>query len=168
MTAATTPGSFNEFIASLGGTGVNPGAPVLDELQELRHWDAGVGVGYLFTPRLRVGLEGHHANDARDGLGIHARSTTQDLRGGVEYGLSESWQARVGGWHRSLDQDVYTKNNEGVGAALTLGAGYRPVTSKYSLDGGVEFMTRSSDYPDPGDGTGTGLRFVLYNRWSFN
>ncbi len=168
ITAATTPGSFNEFLASLNGTGVNPGMPVLDESQEVRHWDAGVGVGYLIAPRLRVGAEGHRANDARDGTGVHARTRITDFRGGVEYGVSSEWQARIGGWHRALDQDVYTANNEGIGTALTLGAGYRPMNSKYSLDGGVEIMDRTTDYPDPGDGTGSGFRFVLYNRWSFN
>ena len=168
VTAATGPGNFNEFIASLTGTGLNPGAPVLDEVQELRHWDGGVGVGYLVTPQLRVGVEGHHANDARDGTGVHARQTTTDLRGGVEYSLATAWQARVGGWHRSLDEDVYTANNEGVASAITLGAGFRPMNSKYTLDAGVELMDRSTDYPDPTDGTGSGFRFVLYNRWSFN
>ncbi len=168
ITAATSPGNFNQFLASLNGTGVNPGMPVLDESQEVRHWDAGVGIGYLLSPRLRVGAEGHRANDARDGTGVHARTRITDFRGGVEYGVSSEWQARLGGWHRSLDKDVHTANNEGIGTALTLGAGYRPLNSKYSLDAGVEIMDRTTDYPDPGDGTGSGFRFMLYNRWSFN
>ena len=168
VTAATGPEDFNAFISSLDGTGLNPGSPVIDELQEVRHWDAGFGVGYLVTPKLRLGLEGHRANDARDGTGVHARTMTTDFNGGAEYAVSPSWQARIGGWHRSLDQDVFTANNEGVAAALTLGAGYRPVNSKFSLDAGVELMDRSTDYPDPTDGTGSGFRFVLYNRWSFN
>jgi hypothetical protein len=166
--AATGPGSFNDFLEFAERNGFILGAPLEGELQELRHWDAGVGLGYTVSPRLKVGVEGHRANDARDGTLVRLRRRITDLQAGVEYDVSSSWQARVGGWRRGLDDDVFTENNEGVATAITLGAGYKPAGAKFALDGGVEILGRSTDYPDPTDGTGSGFRFVLYNRWSFD
>ena len=166
--AATDEASFNEFLDFAERNGFILGAPLENTVDELRHWDAGVGVGYKLTSKLRLGLEGHRGNDARDGTMIHSRRQVTDLRGGLEADLGTSWQGRVGGWHRSLDEDVFTANNEGVANAITLGAGWKPQGSKFTLDGGIEILDRSTDYPDPNDGTGSGLRFVLYNRWAFN
>ena len=160
-------GSFNDFLDFAERNGFILGPHLLPETDEVRHWDAGVGLGYALSPRLRVGIEGHRGNDAHDGTLVHARRRVTDFKGGIEYGVNDQWQARVGGWRRGLDEDVYTANNEGVATAVTLGAGYRPGNARYTLDAGVEILSRSTDYPDPSDGTGSGFRFVLYNRWAF-
>jgi hypothetical protein len=165
---AQGPGSFNDFLDFAARNGFILGPHLFAENDEVRHWDAGLGLGYKVSPRLRLGVEGHRGNDAHDGTIVHARRRVTDFRGGAEYDVNPHWQARVGGWHRALDEDVFTANNEGVANAVTLGAGYRPGGGKYGLDAGVEILDRSTDYPDPLDGTGSGFRFVLYNRWSFN
>lgn len=159
---------FNAFRESLEEFGIGLVPSILDEQQEVRHWDAGLGLGYAVSPKLKLGVEGHRGNDARDGTGVRLRRRVTDLRAGLEYAVAADWQARLGGWRRGLDEDVYTANNEGVAAAITLGAGFRPAGSRYAIDAGVEFLDRSTDYPDPSDGTGSGFRFVLYNRWAFN
>ena len=165
--AASGPGSFNDFLDFAERNGFILGPQLYDELDEVRHWDGGVGLGYAVSPRLRLGVEGHRGNDARDGTLVRTRRRVTDLRAGVEYDVSSEWQARLGGWRRGLDEDVYTRNNEGVAAAVTLGAGYHPTGSKWAIDAGAEILDRSTDYPDPNDGTGSGFRFVLYNRWAF-
>jgi hypothetical protein len=165
---AQGPGSFNDFLDFAARNGFILGPHLFAENDEVRHWDAGLGLGYKVSPRHRLGVEGHRGIDAHVGTIVHARRRVTDFRGGAEYDVNPHWQARVGGWHRALDEDVFTANNEGVANAVTLGAGYRPGGGKYGLDAGVEILDRSTDYPDPLDGTGSGFRFVLYNRWSFN
>jgi hypothetical protein len=167
-TVATGAESFNDFLDFAERNGFILGPPLENTIDELRHWDAGIGVGYRLSSTMRLGVEGHRSNDARDGTMIHARRRVTDLRGGFEADLGTEWQGRIGGWHRSLDEDVYTDNNEGVATALTLGAGWRPSGSKITLDGGIELLGRSTNYPDPFDGSGSGLRFVLNNRWAFD
>ncbi len=165
---ADAANDFNGFRESVEVFGLGLVPPIVDEVQEVRHWDAGLGVGYTASPRLRIGVEGHRGNDARDGTGVRLRRRVTDLRAGLEYAVAADWQARLGGWRRGLDEDVYTANNEGVAAAITLGAGYRPAGGKFAIDAGVEILDRSTDYPDPTDGTGSGFRFLLYNRWAFD
>jgi hypothetical protein len=164
---ADGPDDYNAFLQSLTGL-LNLPPAIIAETQQLRHWDAGLGLGYKAGPRLSIGVEGHRGNDARDGTGVRLRRRVTDLRGGLEYAVTSSWMARVGAWRRGLDEDVYTANNEGVATAITLGAGYQPTASRFALDAGIEILDRSTDYPDPTDGTGSGFRFVLYNRWAFN
>lgn len=166
--AATGPGSLNDFLDFAERNGFILGPPLAGDLHELRHWDAGLGLGYALSPRLRLGVEGHRGNDARDGTLVRLRRRVTDLQAGAEYDVTPSWQARAGVFRRGLDDDVFTRNNEGVATALTLGAGYKPTGAKFALDAGVEILDRSTDYPDPTDGTGSGFRFVLYNRWSFD
>ncbi|MGH7725557.1 MAG: hypothetical protein ACREOU_09010 [Candidatus Eiseniibacteriota bacterium] len=163
----TAPNDFNPFIDAIAADTLELPQKVASEVQELRHWDAGVGLGYRFTDRMSAGAEVHRYNNARDGLSIHARQRITDLRGGVEYLLNPTWTARVGGWHRSDDKDVYTANNELVANALTLGAGYAPPTSSYALDAGFEFTQRSTNFPDPTEEEGSGIRFMAYGRWRF-
>src|SRR5688572_7120981 len=167
-TVATGEGSFNDFLDFAERNGFILGPHLENTLDELRHWDGGVGVGYQVTEDVKVGVEGHRANDAFDGTIVHSRRQVTDLRGGVEASLGTEWKGRLGGWRRELDEDVFTENNEGVATALTLGAGWQPTGAKWTLDGGVEILGRSTDYPDPSDGTGSGFRFVLYNRWAFD
>ncbi len=161
------PNDYNAFLDAVAGDTLNLPQKVASEVQELRHWDAGLGLGYRFSPRFMAGIEGHRYNNARDGLAVHARQRITDFRGGIEYGLTPTWTARVGGWHRSDDADVYTANNERVSNALTLGAGFAPPTSSYAIDAGFEFTQRSTNFPDPTDEEGSGLRFMTYGRWRF-
>lgn len=163
----TGANDYNAFLDQIAADTLNLPQKVLSEVQELRHWDAGIGASYRFTDRLQAGIEGRRYNNARDGLSVHERQRITDLRGGVEYKWTPTWTARGGAYHRSDDADVYTQNNEQVTNALTLGAGYAPPAARYGIDGGLELAARSTDYPDPSGGEGSGLRFMLYGRWLF-
>jgi hypothetical protein len=167
VTAATGEGNFNDFIASEQADSLALPPAILDERQELRHWDAGLGLAYRFSTRVLASVEGHAFNNARDGLSVHARQKITDLRAGVEVGLDPSWTARLGAWHRSDDPDVYMASNERVRNAFTAGVGWAKPGSSYALDAGLEVARASTDFADPTEGTGSGLRFFLYNRWDF-
>ncbi len=167
---ATSPGNFNAFMLQLASDTLATSTPVTATRSELRHWNAGAGLGYRVNPRLQVGVEGHRYNNAYDnGVDLHSRQRITDLRGGLEFGVTPTWTGRIGGYHVSQDNDVYTANNETVTNVVTLGAGYAPGRSRYhhTVDGGIEYGHRSTNYPDPTQTTGKVFRFVLYNRWSF-
>jgi hypothetical protein len=165
--AGTGEGNFNDFLATLQADSLALPPAILDELQELRHWDAGVGVAYRFSPRVLASVEGHRFNNARDGLSVRARQKITDLRAGVELGIDPSWTARLGAWHRSDDPDVYLYDNERVRNAFTAGVGWAKPNSSYALDAGMEVAKASTDFADPTEGSGSGFRFFLYNRWDF-
>jgi hypothetical protein len=163
----TGEGNFNDFIASLQADSLELPPPILAERQELRHWDAGVGVAFAVSERLLASAEAHRYNNARDGLSVHARQRITDLRAGVEYGMNPAWKLRLGASHRSDDPDVYAFDNERVRNAFSAGVGWAKPSSSYALDAGFEYATASTDFPDPTEGSGSGLRLFLYNRWDF-
>ena len=51
--------------------------------------------------------------------------------------------------------------------AFSAGVGWAKPNSSYTLDAGFEYATASTDFPDPTEGSGSGLRLFLYNRWDF-
>ncbi len=167
ITPGTGEGNFNDFIASLQADSLTLPPSILAETQELRHWDAGIGVAYAFSPKLLVSVEGHRFNNARDGLAVHARQKITDVRAGLEYGLDAAWKERLGTAHRADDPNVYTFDNERVRNAFSAGVGWAKPNSSYALDAGFELAKASTDFPDPTEATGSGLRFFLYNRWDF-
>jgi hypothetical protein len=164
---ATTPGNYNEFLVDLSIDTLQLGPAVTSTLDELRHWNAGLGASYRLTTRLQFGAEGHRYNTALDGPLVHSRQKLTDLKAGAEYVVSSTWTGRAGYSHRSADDDVYTLQNETVTNLATFGAGYARPGTQYSLDAGFEFGKRDSNYPDPTKTTGSLFRFMLYNRWAF-
>ena len=165
---STGPDNFNDFIATvLVGDTLSLPQALVPGRQELRHWDAGGGGAYRFTEKALGGAEFHRYVNAYDGDLVHARQRITELRAGIEYTLNPTWQARLGGFHRKDDPDVFTSNNEAVLNAVTAGAGYAPPDSRYALDGGLEIARRKTDFPDPSQESGTLLRVMLYSRWRF-
>jgi hypothetical protein len=164
------PGNFNGFMQDLSGDTLVTTTSIAHTRSELRHWNAGAGLGYRVNSRVAFGVEGHRYNNAADnGVDVHARQRISDLRGGLEFVVTPSWMARLGGYHVGNDADVYTANNEDVTNAFTAGFGWAPRKSRShrTVDAGIEYGRRSSNYPDPTEITGRVFRFVLYNRWAF-
>jgi len=167
---ATNPDNFNQFMQDLAGDTLVTAVPVIATRSELRHWNAGVGLGYRVNRRVLFGVEGHRYNNARDnGVDVHTRQRITELRGGLEFAVTRAWTGRLGGYHIAQDADVYTANNEDVTNAVTAGVGWAPGRSRthHTVDAGFEYGRRSSNFPDPTDITGRVFRFVLYNRWAF-
>jgi hypothetical protein len=167
LAPGTGAGNFNDFLAGLQADSLLLPPAIVSERQELRHWDAGLGIAYAFGSRIVASIEGHRFNNARDGLAVHARQRITDLRAGVEVVLDPSWTVRLGGSHRADDPDVFTYDNERVRNAFTAGVGWAKPRSNYALDAGFEIARASTDFADPTEGTGSGLRLFLYNRWDF-
>jgi hypothetical protein len=163
---ATGTGNFNDFMDQIASDTLGIVPDVVATRGELRHVNGGLGVGYRVNPRILVGLEGHAYRSAFDGEQTTSKQTIKDIRGGIEFAVSPRWTGRVGGFHRAIDDNTYTENDESVSNAFTAGVGWMK-SSRYQLDAGFELGKRSTDYPDPTDLHGSTFRFVLYNRWAF-
>jgi len=159
----TGVGNFNDFMASIASDTLGIVPDVVNSTSELRHVNGGLGVSYRFTPRVLVGLEGHKYRSSVDGEATLVKQEIKDVRGGLEFAVTPQWTGRLGGYHRSIDDNTYEPNDESVANAFTAGVGWQPHRS-YTLDAGVEVGKRSTDYPDPTDRNGSSFRFVLYNR----
>jgi len=164
---STAAGNYNDFMVSIAGDTLGTTKLVVASTEELRHWSAGVGIGYQVSPRVLAAIEGHHYQNTRDAEGLHAREVIQDVRGGLEFAVAPAWTGRLGGYHISNDTDALTTQNERVTNALTAGVGWAKPRTRYTVDAGVEVGRRSSNFPDPTDETGSLFRFMLYNRWAF-
>lgn len=167
VSEATGPGNFNDFLVSIADDTLGIAPPVVGSRDELRHVNAGIGLGYRLTSRVQVGVEAHRYRNAWDGPLLVANERTSEVRGGVEFAVTPAFTSRLGGFHRSHDANRLTLNNETVSNAFTAGVGWARPRSRYEVDAGVEVGKRSSNYPDPTDENGSTFRFVLYNRWAF-
>jgi len=163
---ATGAGNFNDFMDQIATDTLGIVPDVVATRSELRHVNGGLGVGYRVNPRILVGLEGHAYRSAFDGEQTTSKQTIKDIRGGIEFAVSPRWTGRIGGFHRAIDDNTYTENDESVSNAFTAGVGWMK-SSRYQMDAGFELGNRSTDYPDPTDLHGSTFRFVLYNRWAF-
>lgn len=166
VTPATGAGNFNDFMDDIASDTLGIVPDIIATRSELRHVNGGLGVGYRINPRILVGVEAHAYRSSFDGEATIAKQEIKDLRGGVEFAINPRWTGRVGGFHRTIDENAYEPNDESVANAFTAGVGWMK-SSRYQLDAGFELGTRSTDFPDPTDRDGGTFRFVLYNRWAF-
>ena len=166
VTPATGAGNFNDFMDDIASDTLGIVPDIIQTRSELRHVNGGLGVGYRVNPRILVGLEAHAYRSSFDGEQTIQKQEIKDFRGGIEFAVTSQWTGRVGGFHRTIDEDDHEPNDESVSNAFTAGVGWSR-SSRYQLDAGFELGKRSTDYPDPTDRDGSTFRFVLYNRWAF-
>ncbi len=115
-----------------------------------RSWGWGGGASYRFGLST-LGAEYHWLRDlsTTNLLGPGPRRVAWDVRLGYEHPIGDQMKGRIGYDYRWVDQDDYTANNEYKGNTWTVGLGYAPASSSWSLETGYQLEFRNPDYSDP-------------------
>ncbi len=169
---ADDPTSFNRFM----NTAFNrPNADTLafpDSIShdESRRWAvaAGGGASYLFG-RTTVGMEYHWSRDMRSAtvVGEGPRRIAYDIRAGLERPLGALMKLRLGYAYRSVDEDDFTTLNEYIANAGSVGLGYSPAASSWSLETGYTVEFRGRDDRDPADERQNRHHLAAQLHWAF-
>jgi hypothetical protein len=151
---ANDPTSLNRFIDAAFN---RPGADTLSLPDSVVHGQSrryalgwGGGASYRFG-RSTVGVEGNWLRDVSSTLvlGTGPRRIAWDVRAGLERPLGAQMKGRIGYIYHWVDEDDYTAGNEYKGNAVSLGFGYAPAGSSWSLESGYVLEFRSTDFSDP-------------------
>ena len=110
------------------------------------------GVSHRFT-RNTVGIEYHWSRDLATNLqlGDGPRRVDWDIRGGLEHPLGKVLLGRLGYQYHSVDEDEFTTGNEFKANAFSVGLGYAPPGTSWTLESGYRVEFRSQDFNDPTD-----------------
>jgi hypothetical protein len=146
--------SFNRFINEAFN---RPGADTLSLPDSVVHYESRrrawgwSGGGSYRLGVSKLGAEFHWLRDAGSTnlLGPGPRRIAWDVRVGYEHPLGDQMMGRVGYDYRWVDQDDYTAFNEYKGSTGTVGLGYAPPASSWSLEAGYQLEFRNPDFSDP-------------------
>ena len=110
------------------------------------------GVSHRFT-RTTVGIEYHWSRDLGTTLqlGDGPRRVDWDIRGGLEHPLGKVMMGRLGYQYHAVDEDEFTTGNEFKANAFSIGLGYAPPGTTWTLESGYRVEFRSQDFNDPTD-----------------
>ncbi len=116
-----------------------------------------------------VGIEYHWMRDAYDQTygGAGPRQLGWDVRGGLEYTLTEMISGRLGGGYGWTDADTYTAQNEWTFRSASLGLGVHPRGTRWSFDSGYSLTWLQSDYGDPENHRGSRQHLETLVHWNF-
>jgi len=164
--------AFNHF---LNTTFLRPGTDSLaypDSVihQENRRWSVAYGGGASYKlDKGIVGLEYHWARDMRaySVTGEGPKRVAWDIRAGFERALGPQMSGRAGYAYRQVDEDEFTSNNEWLAHALSLGLGYAPQLSSWSLEVGYQFELRGQEFETAADDRQTRQNLAAQVHWRF-
>jgi len=151
---ANDAGSLNRFINQAY---IRPGADTLAFPDSIIHsearqnsWGWSGGVSHRFTSTT-VGVEYHWSRDvgSTTQLGSGPRRVVWDIRSGLEHPLGKVMMGRLGYQYASVDEDTYTAGNEFKANAVSLGFGYAPLMTTWTLELGYRVEFRNQDFNDP-------------------
>ena len=169
---ANDPTTLNKFI---NAAFLRPGADTLSFPDSVTHTDTDrrargwvAGASYRFG-RTTLGAEMHWSRDVRSTplLGSGPRRIAWDVRTGPEHPLGQRMAARLGYAYRSVDEDDYTAGNEYLGHAVSVGWGYAPATSAWSLETGYVLEFRNQDFQSAADERQSRQNLALQLHWAF-
>jgi hypothetical protein len=164
--------SLNRFINEAYN---RPGADTLSLPDSIIHgdtrhygWGWSGGVAHRFT-RTTVGAEFHWQRDLGTTLqlGDGPRRIAWDVRTGLEHPLGQVLQGRLGYQYRSVEEDDYTAGNEFTANAFSIGLGYIPPASSWTLEMGYRTEFRSQDFNSPADERQSRQNLGIEVRWTF-
>jgi opacity protein-like surface antigen len=188
--------SFNRFLDEIfyrtrADTTLFPDSVVYQRSED-RAWEVGAGLSWRFPNRRGIaGIEYHRGRDlldqeisgqtpqpsplpgftvSRPGQPIPGqgpRRVAWDVRGGLEYQFSPIFSGRMGYIYRREDLDEFTKQNEWLSNAVTLGMGLRPAGSMWALETGYLFEWSQADYGSPSSPRGTSQQLGAQIQWTF-
>jgi hypothetical protein len=144
---ATGTGNFNDFMDDIASDTLGIVPDVIETRSELRHVNGGLGVGYRINPTVLLGLEGHAYRSSFDGNLTLVKQEIKELRGGVEFAVTPQWTGRIGGYHRTTDDNTSEPNDESVADAFTAGVGW--TRHRHTLDAGIEPASARPTTPIP-------------------
>jgi hypothetical protein len=168
---ANDPTTFNRFInATYNLLGAGGGYPDSVTQGESRHWAFGWGGGasYRFG-RSTLATEFNWLRDAAATrlLGAGPRRIAWNVRAGLEHPLGARMRGRVGYVYHWVDEDDYTAGNEYKGNAASVGFGYTPVGTSWSLESGYLFEFRSQDSSAAGALRQSRQNLAVQLHWAF-
>jgi len=164
--------SFNHFLNEAFN---RAGADTLALPDSVVHYESksraygwGGGASYRFGTSV-LGAEYNWVRDVGStlALGSGPRYLAWDVRVGYEHPLGEQLKGRLGYIHRWVDQDDYTANNEYKSNTMTVGLGYAPPLSSWSLETGFQLEFRNPDYADPTDSHQSRQKLAAEVHWAF-
>jgi hypothetical protein len=131
-------------------------------------WGWSGGMSHRFT-RTTVGAEFHWSRDLGSSLQLGAgpKRIAWDVRTGLEHPLGQVLQGRLGYQYRWVDEDDYTPANEFFANAVSVGLGYTPVASSWTLESGYRIEFRSQDHTDPADERQSRQNLGIEVLWKF-
>lgn len=169
---ANDPTTLNRFI----NTAFNrPGADSLSFPDSVTHsvtnrramgW--GGGLSYRLG-KYTLGGEFHWARDVRglESIAEGPKRIEWAFRSGLERPLGTQLTGRLGYAYRSVDEDDYTANNEFLGHAYSVGLGFVPLASSWSLQAGYVVEFRNQDFVSPADERQSRQNLALQVHWAF-
>lgn len=133
-----------------------------------RAWGWGGGMSYRLGKNT-LGAEVHwsRAVRANDLQGEGPRRIAWDVRTGLERPLGTQLTGRLGYAYRVVDEDDYTAHNEFLGHAISVGLGYVPGSSAWSLQSGYVIEFRNQDFASPADERQSRQNLALQIHWAF-
>ena len=138
--------------------------------QQERRWAVtyGGGASYRIEKGI-VGVEYHWARDLHGSsvTGEGPRRVAWDLRAGFERALGEQLTARAGYSYRRVDEDEFTVDNEWIGNAMSIGMGFAPPRSSWSLQIGYIFELRGQEFETAADDRQTRQNLAMQVHWVF-
>lgn len=116
-----------------------------------------------------LGAELHWSRDVRDSrlAGSGPRRIAWDVRTGYEQRFGTLLTGRLGYIYRDVDEDDYTAHNEYIGHAISVGFGFVPAASSWSLQTGYVIERRNQDFDGPTDERQTRQNLALHVHWAF-
>ena len=128
----------------------------------------GGGAGYRLG-RTTIGGEVHWARDVRTTLqqGEGPRRIVWDVRAGLERPLGAQLKGRLGYAYRHLDEDDFTANNEFEAQSASVGLGYAPARTSWSLESAYRLEVRSQDFQSPADERQSRHNVAVELHWVF-
>jgi hypothetical protein len=131
-------------------------------------WGWSGGTSYRFS-RTTVGAEFHWSRDvsSTEQLGSGPRRIDWDVRTGLEHPFGTVMTGRLGYQYRSVDEDDHTAGNEFIANAVSIGLGYAPPGSSWTLESGYRIEFRSQDFTDPADERQSRQNLGIEILWKF-
>jgi hypothetical protein len=169
---ANDPTSLNRFIHEAfnrpNADSLSFPDSVVHNETDRRAWGWGGGASTKLG-RGTLGAEMHWSRDVRDSklAGSGPRRIAWDVRTGYEHPFGTLLTGRLGYAYRDVDEDDYTANNEYVGHAFSLGFGFVPAGSSWSVQTGYVIERRNQDFESPADERQTRQNLALHLRWAF-
>ncbi len=137
---------------------------------EERTWEAGGGLLVrLPGGRGSWGVEYHRSQGLLEqtASGQGPLRKGWDVRTGLEYRCNPVLSGRIGYVHRWEDEDDYTRQNEYLANAVTLGLGIRPVGATWAFEAGYAIEWRQADFGAPADPRSSRQQLASVVRWTF-
>ncbi len=164
--------SFNHFLNLLVAevstdTLVVPDS-IVHNIVEDRSYEAGGGLAWKMA-RGALGVEGRvfQALRGQDLTGAGPKHIGWDLRAGLERQLLTPLALRAGYVYRWEDLDDFTVQNEYKTHSATVGFGFHPIRSIWTVDAGYAYEWTLADYDDPADPRTSRQRLATRLRWVF-